>query len=279
MRASCFRRLFEKEAGQVHERAGLARHDFGVEDIHDLRVEVKRLRALLGVVKACSPGFKDRKLSKPFRRLFRSAAGLREAQVSVGLARGWAASSGLALDEYRNVLKQDEIQGRKAFAHEAARFRRNFSSRESEAIDGAVKGRTDHALERLTGERLSTLRRRLQGLKKPAPAKRNLHRIRVQTKKTRYTLEVLQRCFRPDDARLTRLNRALRSIHQALGRWHDLELAAASLREFLARRAEGRLSNPGAYEAFGRFLAFEGKKRLEEFEKAWIRLTRLDPLP
>lgn len=275
MHGSCFRRLFEREAGRIFRLAGRARRDFDAEDVHDLRVEVKRLRALLGVVKACSPKFKTRKLSGPFRRLFKAAAGLREAQVGSGLAGSWAASSALRLDEYRNALKQDELKGRKVFAAEAKRFRRDLLAGVGEDVDGAVRKRTSRELERSTEKRLAALSEGLLKLKKPRPAKRDLHRIRVQAKKTRYTLEVLQECFHPDDAGLERFNRALRSVHQALGRWHDLELASASLRGFFARRAEGPPSSPKAYEAYGRFLEFEGKKRLAEFEKAWAKLHRL----
>ncbi len=274
MRASCFRRLFESGAGRIFRLAGRARRGFDVEDIHDLRVEVKRLRALLGVVKACSSRFRTRKPSRPFRRLFKAAAGLREAQVESGLVRSWAASSAHRLDEYRNVLKRDELKGRTAFAAEARRFRRGFAPGAGRAIDGAVEGRTGGELERLTEKRLAALSGRLLKLKRPRPAKGDLHRIRVQAKKTRYTLEILRECCRPKDPGLDRLDRALRAVHQALGRWHDLELASASLRGFLAHRLEGPLSDPGAYEAYGRFLDSEREKRLAEFEKAWARLVR-----
>jgi CHAD domain-containing protein len=279
MPALCFRRMFEAEAGRIHKLARRAGRGFAAEDVHDLRVEIKRLRALLGVIESGSREFGRRDLFKPFRRLFKAAAGLREARVGRHLAGEWAADSGNRLDEYRNALMEDDLRSRKTFAGGTRKFERSFSLRASEAIDRALPSKSARDLERLTEGRWDALRGRLLELKAPRPAKRDLHRIRVQAKMSRYTLEILQECFRPGDAGLARLSRALRSVHQALGRWHDLELAAASLRDFLGRRAERPLSDPRAYEAYGRFLASERVKRLEEFETAWREFERMSGRP
>ena len=52
-----------------------------VETFHELRVEIKRLKALFELIAFCSKKFKPRKTFKPFRIIFKEAGKIRELQL------------------------------------------------------------------------------------------------------------------------------------------------------------------------------------------------------
>ncbi len=274
MPPSCLRRTFDAEISRIRKMTGRSRRMFGLEAIHDLRVEIKRLRALFDLIEACRPRFPRRKRFKPFRRLFKAAGGLREAQVESSLARDKATSPRLDLDAYRNVLKDDELRARRRFCAAAKAFERGSSLPCRKAIDKALDGLDPRSVQTAIEARCDKLRRGLLQLKRAKLAKRGLHAIRVRAKRMHDTLEILQGCFRPDDAALAGLNESLRAVHQALGRWHDLELAAASLRDFLANRAVRPLAEEPAYTDYARLMRADSRRHLAAFEKAWENFIR-----
>jgi len=275
MMAPCFRRTYESQAVRVRDLCRLAGRAFGVEAVHDLRVEIKRLRAFFDLVEACNPLFAGADQFRPIRKLFKAAAQLRETQVDSSLARDKSAAMVLRLDEYRNELKEEELRARKRFAAAAGSFNPDlFLARETaihRALDGIdlpdLQSKAETYLQALTGELLR--------LKQSGPQDRKtLHRVRVLSKKTRYVLDVVQACFRPDEASLQKLNDSLRAVHQALGQWHDLQLALASVQEFYNNKAIKPLADERSYATFARVLQEDIALRLEVFEKAWGEFVR-----
>ncbi len=51
------------------------------EVLHQIRVDIKKLKAILGVINDCQKGFKAHKQFIPFRNIFRRAGDIREADV------------------------------------------------------------------------------------------------------------------------------------------------------------------------------------------------------
>jgi CHAD domain-containing protein len=274
MPSSCLQRTYDAEASKIRKLAARSGKTFGFEEVHDLRVEVKRLRALLDVIEHCRPGFPVRERFKPFRKLFKAAGGLREAQVASSLAREKAVALQLDLDAYRNLLKSDELRERKKFSAAAKAFRRRSLGACRKAIDRALDVMGASSVQTAVEARLDELRRKVARLKRPKPVKRELHLLRIRSKRMHDTLEILQRCFRPDDTELEALSESLRAVHQALGRWHDLELAANSLRVFLRKRAVRPLAGEGAYAEYERALRVDRRRYLAGFKKAWEGLVR-----
>jgi CHAD domain-containing protein len=52
-----------------------------IEDFHDIRVEIKKLNAVSGILKFCFRPFKRRKFIDPYKKLFSCAGKIREAQL------------------------------------------------------------------------------------------------------------------------------------------------------------------------------------------------------
>lgn len=70
---------------------------------HKLRVEIKKLNALLDVVNDSSKSFKRKKIFKPFKQLFRQAGKVRELQVEEAMLKKYVAPH--SLNDYITGLR------------------------------------------------------------------------------------------------------------------------------------------------------------------------------
>jgi len=63
---------------------------FGEEDLHQLRVEIKKMRALFSLLEGAIPGgFKKKKYEKPLQKLFRPGGKLRETHMNKVLVEAY----------------------------------------------------------------------------------------------------------------------------------------------------------------------------------------------
>jgi len=275
MMAPCLRQSYESQAVRIRDLCRRAGRTFGVEAVHDLRVEIKRLRAFFDLVEVCNPLFAGAGQFRPIRKLFKAAAPLREIQVDSSLARDKSAAMGLRLDEYRNELKEAELRARKKFAAAAGSFDPDLFLERETAIHRALDGIDLPELQSKAEAYLQTLTGELLRLKQSGPLDRKtLHRVRILAKKTRYVLEVVQACFHPDEAALQSLNDSLRAVHQALGHWHDDRLGLASVQAFYDNKAIKPLLDEPSYPAYAQALQKDSALRLEAYEKAWGEFVR-----
>jgi CHAD domain-containing protein len=95
------------------------------------------------------------------------------------------------------------------------------------------------------------------------------HAIRILSKETRYTLAVLQTCFPPKNI-WAQLNESLRKVHQALGRWHDDDVALLFLDGFLLGYAGKSFFDRDSYVKYKKNLADDKMKQMAEFEQRWM---------
>jgi len=101
---------YYREHKQVFDEC-LARIPVGykVEDIHEMRTSIKRLRALLQLVEFLSDNkFSTKKYLKRGRMLFKSVGTLREIQVEEMLVYNYEEKLGLDLSEYSEYLFEKE---------------------------------------------------------------------------------------------------------------------------------------------------------------------------
>ena len=118
----CFLRYYAARCQTIRESYVQASHDYAPEAIHDVRVEIKQLRAFFRLIEALNPEFPAKKRLKRFRQLFKAAEQLRDAHVQQELTRQWAEEMGIFFNEYDNALKEKELEGRQIFADFIAEF-------------------------------------------------------------------------------------------------------------------------------------------------------------
>lgn len=271
---SQFTAHFAHQAALAKSHYEQVRGYHGVDAVHDFRVAVKRLWALVDVLEWVDSRFPGRGLLRPVRRLFQACGPLRDVQVQQELVR--TSTDGLlpGLSEYYNHLKQRERQARRKFERKArgkpilpiGPSRGAVEPFLAEIPENILLFRMEQYLSDAVGQLVNESRL------DPSDAKA-LHKIRIETKRTRYALEVLAVC-RPDvsGGLLKALNMALREVHRALGVWHDSDVALASLHDFRAGYEHRELFNPPAYAEFAERLKRARAEALNAFRERWAAL-------
>lgn len=255
----------------VEENYNLAVRFADVEGVHDMRVGIKRLRAYFNLIEWINPVFQAKQNLKPIRRLFKASGKVRDIHVQQELIRRWVTELDLEMSEYYNFLKQKETEERKRFADFAKKkfdlkvFQSNWA-----LIQNVLSFISTEYIQFKSEERFNAQIEELIKFKeKENFVEDDYHAIRILSKETRYTLEVLQTCFPPMNI-WTKLNETLRKVHQALGRWHDDDVSLLFLDGFLLSYAGKSFFDRNSYVKYKKSLVDDKMKQLAEFEQRWL---------
>jgi CHAD domain-containing protein len=238
-------RYFDARIKAIKVGARNSRLYFMPEAIHDLRVEIKRIRSLFELVESISPAFDARSASKKLRPLFQAAGLLRDIDVCQEIIADAMGKHNLS--EYFNYLKEREFVYRPALTNVINDL--HFSSL-SEVRKEMMK-----ALESVTAEQIRTnafyrANRLMDRILRLASRKNVsdviLHEIRKTAKSARYTLEVCSE-IAGSDSRRKRLIERLKAAHQSLGRWRDFAIVSQSIDKFNRHDAIEPLFDKTAY--------------------------------
>ena len=218
------------------DHAARLRQGYDVEAVHQTRVALRRLRALLGLVKSAVPCAARGAISARAKAVASALGAAREWDV---LCEGLERDAGeLARSEPALYALLDEAERRRFKAHDEARLAvaapatQAFESQLDEFIarcgwlEGA-EGLGEKGSARAFSERaLSRLHRRAE--KRCAEAERasaeELHQARIAVKKARYAAELFQDLF--PRAGVRAYLRGLAKTQEYLGAANDLETAA-----------------------------------------------------
>lgn len=255
----------------VEENYNLAVRFADVEGVHDMRVGIKRLRAYFNLIEWINPVFQAKQNLKPIRRLFKASGKVRDIHVQQELIKRWVTELDLEMSEYYNFLKQKETEERKRFADFAKKkfdlkvFQSNWT-----LIQNVLSFISTEYIQFKSEERFNAQIEELIKFKeKENFVEDDYHAIRILSKETRYTLEVLQTCFPPKNI-WTQLNETLRKVHQALGRWHDDDVSFLFLDGFLLSYAGKSFFDRNSYVKYKKSLVDDKMKQLAEFEQRWL---------
>ncbi|OQX22527.1 MAG: hypothetical protein BWK80_30265 [Desulfobacteraceae bacterium IS3] len=243
-----FNRYYEAKVSDITEHFITASEDGNEPAIHEMRVGIKKLRAFSDLVKGLDPKYNLKKAFEPIRKLFKSAAGIRDAQVIQALAREHISKAGLNVNisEYFNLLKQKEMLAKKGFFRFCKTYDMAVFSRNRNLINKRLSNIGETEIEENSRKYLKNLLDIINDLKmKNSLEEKDFHDIRILCKKARYTLEILSGCYSQEES--DRLNNRLRSIHQALGQWHDTDVAISFLSEVLSDRSLKPLFSESSY--------------------------------
>ncbi len=241
--------------------------------LHDMRVCLKRLRTFFNLIEAIDLHFRARKSFAPVRPLFRAAGRVRDLQVLEARVRQVSLADGLELSEFYNWLKQAERREGRRFRRACRRFDPRFFESSWTSMAAVLSGQP---VPRVMVEAEARLADLLSDLKKEAAPARSarLHLIRIRSNEARHTLETIRQ-DRSSDRRSASIDKLLREVHQALGRWHDDELALGSVRKFRKGRQARPLFSFTSYLEFSRRAKERKAADLAEFRSAWTTLSRV----
>ena len=271
----CFWKFYKGQQLRIKRDYGRALHHFEIEGVHDLRVDIKRLRAYFNLIEAINPVFQAKPNFKRIRRLFKSAGPLRDVQVQQQVVQKWGRESELELSEYYNTLKQKEFTARKDFYRTSRKFDfKVFPANWTKIHRSMMYISHDYVQFKAEG-RLNDLVDKVISFKnKQDFMEEDYHSIRILAKEARYTLEVLQNCY-PPKSHWEELNISLRSLHQALGKWHDADIALLFLDGFMLEYRQPSFFNKDSYLTYFKGLQKQKKDMLGQFETNWECFIRL----
>lgn len=194
------------------------KHAISGEDIHSLRVEIKKLRAAAQLVQCCSPAFSKKQFLKPYNKIFKEAGAVRELQIELRLLKKLKEAD--CLKHFTKQLHKQVGQAKHHFAalldatlwhHMNTAFKDILpyvGAVEDDAVKNFLQTRS-HEMDELTDH---------GHLKK-----KEAHALRRQLKVFYYVLLM----FEPKDNRFKNID----AFQELLGQWHDDVVTAAYLQK------------------------------------------------
>lgn len=205
------------------------------EAVHDLRVETRRLLAVLQLAKAAAPDAKVKKLRRHLRRRLKALSRLRDLHVQLGLLAP-ATRRTPGLHPLRAALEAEAARLADRQARSFRSLRPGRERRRLARVLRAVAARTatprrDRAAAAALRAALARAAARAESRRAAVDAARpeTLHRLRVALKRQRYMAEALAGLGLAADAGRPA---ALREAQRRLGRIQDLDVLVRRIEKF-----------------------------------------------
>ncbi|HWI46266.1 MAG TPA: CHAD domain-containing protein [Rubrobacter sp.] len=254
------------------------------EELHDMRVATRRLRAALKLYSDVLP-----KRAERYERDLRWVAGalgeVRDLDVHLEGLSEEASSDGEVLEEIAALLRERRVQARRGMleALDSNRYERLIASFSATLRRGRSPSPTDPILEaapHLLRERYKKVRKSANRLSEDSPPE-HYHDLRKKGKRLRYALEPLQEIYGKQAKKMVKL---LKKTQDDLGDHQDLivasglmeELGVAGDRPPQVAFSMGTLSEGYGREASEIRAGFVGSKSLRTLKdgKQWKKLRK-----
>lgn len=207
---------FKTYVKKFEKQVRRTRREISPKNVHQLRVTVRRIRAVLWLAEHGTPSLSFGKLKVKLRQLGQALGSLREIDVAIRDAEKH--------DLPTNRLKKKRKSARRDLKRQmTAKPSLKMMARLDEAL-GKIKKRREFNIS----HGVSLLQKRiLPWTHRVLRTGDDFHRLRIITKKTRYALEAIGKPSRP-----------LRDLQEILGKGHDLEVLQNYLGKEPALQAE-----------------------------------------
>lgn len=214
----------------------------GKEDIHQLRVSIKKLRAHLSLIEEASHGlFKKKQHFTLFSPLFKAAGKVREIQVNLMLIQKMDSKHPASYIEYLTVV---EHLAKKELIKELVLFDlKKLESLNNEMFAIASKITTEE-IQEVTTKLISSNLDKTNKLKTNIHKDRKLHKIRIYLKEAGALIDFLpeekiasktkkDRRTQQKDLKDSTLKKIVKKINEQIGDWHDYSVLSDSIAYFL----------------------------------------------
>jgi len=223
----CFKRALEKHS---------------IEDIHQLRLSLKRLKALWSLMEFISPGSVNKKeYSLLILKLFKEAGDVRDTQVSLAVI---GKSRALYLKPFTEHLREAQSTANEKLLATMRVFDFKRLEKLNNKLLQEMNGLSAEIVLQQSATYVLKKIRKVRELKDRFPHNRKLHKIRIHLK---VVIEILKIMSKLNAAtRLGELTSNLRSIDKRIGKWHDNIILLTSLNDFTSqntRKNNGHLNN------------------------------------
>lgn len=220
------------------------------EVVHQLRVSIKRIRAILLFTEQLAGGenFNAVQLYKPLRTMFRMAGAIRDVQVQQELVNGYAGILNTSFEIYvEHLQKLEKLSISRFFLEiEQGKTPHNFHSIQQHIENTTSAFTKDEMKERafqMLLDQCDELRLNLVNI----PTNRQLHRMRTSIKQMRY----IQSVIRKSDPSATGFPISLANLTEAevlLGKWHDRIVGTEQLKVFRKKQRKNHEAETENYK-------------------------------
>ena len=217
--------------------AAMLAHEPGVrlgedpEDLHDMRVATRRLRATLKLYSDALPKRAGR-YERDLRYVANALGEVRDLDVHLERLAGEASRNGEVLAEVVASLEEGRVETRRRMLEvlDSNRYERFVSSFSGTLRRGRSPAPTRPILEAapdLVRRRYKRVRKDVDGLTEDSPPE-EFHDLRKKGRRLRYALEPLQEIYGKPAKRMVKL---LKTVQDDLGEHQDLVVAAELMEE------------------------------------------------
>lgn len=214
----------EEWMNRAAQRAAKAKHGFDIDDVHNLRVALRRCRTMAGALSEVNPSPAWRKLKKATGPVFHALGELRDVQITSALVR----KLGPARDPVRRTMLRVLVAAEKRRRVDATRALDGFDRKDWKRLTRKLGPKAlFFPIESMVFQRLAVARlNEAACLYRQARRKRSStawHRLRIAIKRFRYVADnFLPRRYAvwEDD---------LKRIQDLLGELHDLDVLRAAI--------------------------------------------------
>jgi CHAD domain-containing protein len=239
---------------RVSERAERVLPEWNANDVHDLRVALRRSRTMADALSEVNPGSGWRKLKKTSRDLFQALGDLRDSQVERAAVKRLGSASDPLRQHLLRLLSCQERE-RQASAEQALD---RFDCKEWKKLTRKLGSKSRFfPLESVVFQRLAVGRLNesveLYRRARERRSRASWHRLRIGLKTFRYIVEN----FLPQRYEVWAVD--LKRMQDLLGDVHDLDVLRSAIRKHASK------VNPAIVAQWTQKIDAERKARLREF--------------
>lgn len=206
------------------------------DGVHDLRVELKRLKAFFNLIESVNPSFNSDERFVDFKLIAKKIAALRDSQVQIellGELKPRTVKDPFPGKNFPVFLKRKENEAVASFAEYTKTFPLEKLNDTREIIEKTLSKISPEDMLARAIKRFFFLKSEFTStVKAPVVKEETLHKVRILTKETHYTLEILQKCFHTFENAKVFIDE-VKKAHQAIGKWHDFEVGILYISRYL----------------------------------------------
>jgi CHAD domain-containing protein len=244
-------KLLERLAYQVHHTV----HTADVEAVHDLRVSIRRFAQSLYLFKAAFTAKEVRKIRGRLKELMDLTNGPRDCDVALALLQKRKLPGTPALEQAIRARRKESVRL-------LVPALRRWSARDSSSKWRAAltpNGGSHDPLEETIRDRVPRLLKRLLKAGNRAESADDLHQFRIDGKKFRYSLELLQPVH---NGRMKGALELVTTVQSLLGRVNDCRAVRKLVQEL------------GGDAEIERWLKRRQRRKIREFRDQWPEIEQ-----